>query len=317
MSLAEYRKSVQVVAAVLEQSTSHKSREFYRLFSEAMIREIEAQHSDLSSINLSPLDISELLSRKATDYDEERRYIDNNLLKRLQTDLETFNQPLRDALKKEGLRHYLVPVKTQGEGRRKHYGLKSVEVSESPEGRDQEQNYIDYEQVLDARPNILGRALQRIVLEGPKWWVYVAIPVVPMLVMLCAFQILWFQQNYSALVLFLAGLVLCYLVWREVSPFYMQDDRAFSLAPIWMLPFKCPSALIEQSRNEDDVRVLEYKVYESSCLVCGSKVYLDKGQGEFKGRIVGKCSSNGVEHVYSFDPKTCKGAPLRRDTYLG
>lgn len=47
--------------------------------------------------------------------------------------------------------------------------------------------------------------------------------------------------------------------------------------------------------------------YSAACPKCGDVVDLEPGRYGMKGRIVGQCRSNPLEHLFSFDHTTAKG----------
>ncbi len=63
---------------------------------------------------------------------------------------------------------------------------------------------------------------------------------------------------------------------------------------------------------DDPIRRLQLVRYKSQCPVCNSVVGVIKGRGDLKGRLIGSCWQSPDEHVFSFDPVTRKGFPLRQ-----
>lgn len=51
--------------------------------------------------------------------------------------------------------------------------------------------------------------------------------------------------------------------------------------------------------------------YTAKCAICEGVVLLERGGREFPGRIVGRCTNEPVEHVYTFDRQLKEGWPLR------
>ena len=66
--------------------------------------------------------------------------------------------------------------------------------------------------------------------------------------------------------------------------------------------------------NDAEGNFLHKKVqlvkYVAVCKVCGTQVVLEKGEPNFRRRIVGRCKESPREHVYSFDRVTKKGSRL-------
>lgn len=91
------------------------------------------------------------------------------------------------------------------------------------------------------------------------------------------------------------------------------EDRIV-LASELLLAWREDGATIEvvRSGREETPNTLLVRRYTATCLVCGSMVKLDKGDPDFPGRIVGRCTESPREHVFSFDRVTRSGIALRR-----
>ena len=48
-----------------------------------------------------------------------------------------------------------------------------------------------------------------------------------------------------------------------------------------------------------------------TCPICAAEVDLDEGGAAFPGRLVGRCHDAPDEHVFSFDPVSLEGSPMR------
>jgi hypothetical protein len=87
------------------------------------------------------------------------------------------------------------------------------------------------------------------------------------------------------------------------------------MAPDVMVGFTELNVQLELARerpaDEEPYRVLRLVRYSAKCAVCGETVHLADGKREFPGRLVGRCSEQPREHVYSFDRHTRIGKPLR------
>jgi len=64
--------------------------------------------------------------------------------------------------------------------------------------------------------------------------------------------------------------------------------------------------------RDGDLRLIRLVRYSAPCPICGTTIYLDKGEPDFPRRLVGRCNESPREHVYSFDRVTQKGSVLRR-----
>lgn len=92
------------------------------------------------------------------------------------------------------------------------------------------------------------------------------------------------------------------------------DDRVI-MASEWYMKFKEFGVLQEMFTIKDkdnnfirkDIRLVKYV---SKCEICGSQIFLDRGEPDLPRRIVGRCKESPREHVYSFDRVTLIGKKL-------
>lgn len=63
-------------------------------------------------------------------------------------------------------------------------------------------------------------------------------------------------------------------------------------------------------RQEGEDRVLRMIRYTATCPEFEDKITIEKGRRRHRGRLVGECGRNPVEHVFSFDFITRKGERL-------
>jgi hypothetical protein len=139
--------------------------------------------------------------------------------------------------------------------------------------------------------------------------------------MLVWFEYLLITRAYSSLLWFFLGVVVLFATWLVISPFYNLNERKISMAPMWMLNLRTLNAQIEMRKKDGigalgkPVRELVFVVYEGECPICDGHVDVVQGKKQHKDRLIGQCSNNGVEHIFSFDQVTKKGVPLRLDTY--
>ena len=80
--------------------------------------------------------------------------------------------------------------------------------------------------------------------------------------------------------------------WRVEWP-YVRGDGKFGV--------------IHTRARSDGRPLFRLYGYEASCPICGDLVDLEHGRHGFKGRIVGECRSNPMEHLFSFDHTTGEG----------
>ncbi len=65
------------------------------------------------------------------------------------------------------------------------------------------------------------------------------------------------------------------------------------------------------TRKEESTNILRMIRFTGTCPLCGGLVEIEKGSGIFRGRFVGKCGRNPVEHLFSFDHVLRRGLWLR------
>jgi hypothetical protein len=100
-------------------------------------------------------------------------------------------------------------------------------------------------------------------------------------------------------------------VWFEVvCPWFRLFDDRIKPASSLVLALGEKDAQVEVLR-ENDLRVVRFVRYSSTCSICGATVYLDDGSPDFPRRMVGRCSESPREHIFSFDRVTRMGRVLR------
>ena len=86
------------------------------------------------------------------------------------------------------------------------------------------------------------------------------------------------------------------------------------IAPDLLTPLTTDNITLElRPSTADRPGELVFARYSSTCAVCGAPVLLFHGEKDFPGRIVGRCRRSAREHVYSFDPASSTGYPLRHN----
>ncbi len=104
----------------------------------------------------------------------------------------------------------------------------------------------------------------------------------------------------------LFGGMLAWLVW----PLYrLLEDRVIVAPGLFQLTSVYYHLLV--IRKEDSINVIRMLRFTGTCPLCGGLVEIEKGRGEFRGRFVGKCGRNPVEHLFSFDHTLRRGRWLR------
>lgn len=183
---------------------------------------------------------------------------------------------------------------------------------EAPKG------YIRYKLELIEKPNWFGRIFNNLLMKG---WVKLIVNttisfsiLIGLFVLYLGMWSLYIQDStfgiLKTLINFLFSMSALYLVF---SPLYFCITRRMIMAPIIMTPFDLQSAQLEYvNSNVNHVDGKPFKQfrlvsYVSDCQLCGSKVILDKGKNNYRGRILGYCNDNPQEHIYTFDQTTRLG----------
>lgn len=66
-------------------------------------------------------------------------------------------------------------------------------------------------------------------------------------------------------------------------------------------------SVIHTRVKSEDRPLFRISGYSAACAICGDIVDLEHGRHAMKGRILGECRSNPLEHLFTFDHTTAKG----------
>lgn len=97
------------------------------------------------------------------------------------------------------------------------------------------------------------------------------------------------------------------------SPMYFAVMNRIIIAPVYLSPSRNYSTQLEYIRtrekhkNGKPVRQFRIVSYVGECLICKSKVDVEKGRGSLSGRLIGRCADSPTEHIYTFDHQTKLG----------
>jgi len=90
------------------------------------------------------------------------------------------------------------------------------------------------------------------------------------------------------------------LVYRTFRFLGDLGDLGIVITPDITVPFKEDHVTLEMRRSSQDKQVsFAFVRYSAICPVCGGKVLLHDGGGEFIGRMVGRCHLSPREHVFN------------------
>lgn len=95
-----------------------------------------------------------------------------------------------------------------------------------------------------------------------------------------------------------------------ISPWFRLFDDRIKPASSLVLALGEKDAQVEVFRD-NDLRVIRFVRYSSTCSICGAAVDLGDGSPDFPRRMVGRCSESPREHIFSFDRVTRMGRVLR------
>ena len=175
---------------------------------------------------------------------------------------------------------------------------------------------IDYVEEMEVYPIPWLRRPLRLNVHGWRGLSLVLPPVVFMMVIVLASWALlqlWVSSlpvrsiGQSTLVV---GLIVAELGWFAWPLYRLLEDRIIIAPAFLQLAYAYEHVLL--IRKEHDLKTLRMVRFTGTCPLCGALVEISKGSGAFRGRLVGKCADNPVEHLYSFDHVLRQGQWLRR-----
>jgi hypothetical protein len=107
--------------------------------------------------------------------------------------------------------------------------------------------------------------------------------------------------------------ILGLLAYRFIRPWWHLPERRLTIASDFMLASNQLYGQLQLVRDREKKRTGFFSLvrYYAACGYCGGTVELSEGGSEFPSRIIGRCRDSPSEHVYSFDPVTRRGLPLR------
>lgn len=141
---------------------------------------------------------------------------------------------------------------------------------------------------------------------------------------LLAFWWLFFSRSHltpTYIVMATAALCAPYFAVKGINILADMVSLKYQLAPEWATSIKERCAILELEDLDLDKATAQVQVnrYTATCSVCGGMVLLREGQRSFHRRVIGSCAESPDEHIFTFDPKTRLGYPLRqrKDGYVG
>lgn len=103
------------------------------------------------------------------------------------------------------------------------------------------------------------------------------------------------------------------IAWWSVRSLWELPLERITIAPDLILGLKQTYAQLRLTRDKDGKTGrgwLSLVRHSSTCPVCSGTIEIRAGKAAYPGRLVGRCSDNPREHVYSFDAVTLTGRLL-------
>jgi hypothetical protein len=204
-----------------------------------------------------------------------------------------------------------------GAKNKKHHFLKLISIEgEQVVGQSIQSKTVEYQAVQLPKASWYVKPFKSIELSAWRLFLFISLPIVLMVIIYFLFiQPIFTPTSIELLILFsFAGFY--FWVWRIVLPFYEANTMRIAIAPLWMIKLSQVTAQIESvpldrlRKTGRPYRRLEFVIYEGKCPICQNRVEVEKGKGQFKGRLIGMCSESPREHKFSFDHITKKGVLL-------
>ena len=235
---------------------------------------------------------------------------------------------------KQGLPHYPKPERKStkgGPGRHTTFYIKAEPVPEITEedqaieefrvGSNAADLQASYQmtELGEVKPSWVARWLFRHgQIELRQWHVWV---ILGWLAIIAGFAVLiayagWLSLSVprpvttSDITLLISIFVIPYGAWVTIiKPWILLLDDRIVVAHELFTNFYEQSAQFELLRD-GDLRVIRLVRYSAACPICGATVYLEKGEPDYRRRLVGRCYESTREHVFSFDRITRCGRLL-------
>lgn len=103
------------------------------------------------------------------------------------------------------------------------------------------------------------------------------------------------------------------VVWWSARSLWELPFERITIAPDLILSLNQIYAQLRLTRDKDGKTSrgwLSLVRYSSTCPICSGTIEIRAGKAAYPGRLVGRCSENPREHVYSFDAVTLTGRLL-------
>lgn len=232
---------------------------------------------------------------------------------------------LEGRARQAGVRDRAMPIEKPGPDRRtKAYGFDLVPITDDADGvvppksqtAQSSANEITYlAELVRPIPWLGGRQFQ-FVLDGWRARILVAASaLVPLFfvgpVWLLLTAITSEASSRSIIQASTALLVIGALFALGLFPYYQLLRDGIAKAP-WYLSMDGDMLVLFRDRmKKGEPAVWRMALYGSTCPVCDDRIDVERGRGELRGRYVGVCRANRLEHVFTFDHVRCEGRRVR------
>jgi hypothetical protein len=249
------------------------------------------------------------------DYESAKDFVKSHQ-KNLNAQLQKYQSDYYEFLKKKKCPFFVFIDSTVSEGKhRSNFFINLSRINENNKISDIN-NDISYKTSNLPKPLPWAKPFLNLEITGWRLFSFISFPIVMVLYFLIL--VLWNLYGYSTLSF--TFLVLSIFVvasfFHWIYPIYEAMDKRVGMAPFWMMNVNLQSAQLrakklgKKRKNGKQYRTLELVIYKADCPICGNKVSVVAGKGEFKRRLIGECDESPREHAFSFDHVTKKGRKL-------
>ena len=203
-----------------------------------------------------------------------------------------------------------LPKKDEQQKINAEIGTKTPESPEDPDS-------IEYFEEMEVYPLPWIKRPLRINVQGWRS-LFMTLPLIGALVLVVLGSWLWLQLLVSKLpvrdifqwtvLIGVLGGIIGWIVW----PLYRLIDQKIVIAPA-ILQMTSTFYHVLVIRREDEKKVVRMLRFTATCPVCGGLVEIQEGARRLRGRYIGACDRNPIEHLFSFDHVLRSGRRIELD----
>ncbi len=226
-----------------------------------------------------------------------------------------------------GLTHYPWPVKDKSEGgRASAYWIERRALDDTLPSKEMvlKAGEIAYIRELNPKPSWWAKLILRngYRLDGWRRWIFLLYGLGNILLSAVAIAamwgLFWFRSSWATNDLSLAVIatgISIYASWISLRPLLALLRWRIVMAPAALVSLREMNVQMEIVRESTvapfGAGTIRLVRYASTCARCSGKIELEDGGKEFPNRLIGRCTENPSEHIYSFDRSNSKGQLLR------